>query len=668
MNEIGRSQGSVEDHLRLAALLSEAGRHTEAIEHADRALAIAPDLAPAIHCKSSALLALGDASAAQAGFKRYIELVPLDPGGYNNLGLALIATQAYEEAICACDRALQLRPHYARAHNNRAVALLRMRRFAAALDAADRAVALEPRYTKALITRATAQRALWQPAEALESYRQAFPDPEALAEAFYVLMIDLRRGADAQECAKLLYQIAPERDDVAGMYHHASQFIADWSDFDSRVGAIVEGIRAGRRPTFPLRFLYAADLPAEQQLCARAMGRRFRGEPPLWSGEIYRHDRIRVGYLSSDFYQHATAHLTAGLFEQHDRSRFECFALAYGPRPSEDPMRRRLEAAFEHFIDVDTLSTREIALRIRELEIDVLVDLKGYTSGTRIEILGHRPAPVQVHYLGYPGTSGTDFIDYLITDRHVVPETEARFYDEKLVYMPHCYQVTDDRRREDTRTWTRERAGLPAAGVVLCAFHQTFKLNPVIFDVWMRLLTRLPGAVLWLLERDSAVAARLQDAARRRGVDPARLIFAPELPQAEHLGRLRMADLLLDTSPYSSHTTASDALWMGLPLVAVRGRAFAARVSSSILYAAGLAELVTDSLSQYETLLYELSVEPERLRALRARIEATVRRSPLFQTASFCRHLEYAFEKMHERTQQGLPPEAFAVPGDLPQR
>jgi predicted O-linked N-acetylglucosamine transferase (SPINDLY family) len=648
----------------LATLLSTSGRHSDAIEQADRALGLAADFAPAIHCKSTALLALGEASAAQAGFERYVELVPQDPGGHNNLGLALIAAQAYEEAIRAFDRAIQLRPEYARAHNNRAVALLRMRRFAAALEAADRAVALEPRYTKALITRATAQRALGQPAAALDSYRRAFPDPEALAEAFYVLMIDLRRGADAQECAKLLYQVAPERDDVAGTYHHASQFIADWSDFDARVRAIVEGIRAGRRPTFPLRFLYAADLPAEQQLCARAMARRFRTEPPLWRGEIYRHDRIRVAYLSSDFHQHATAHLTAGLFEQHDRARMECYALAYGPRPTDDPMRRRLEAAFEHFLDVDALSTSEIASRIRELEIDVLVDLKGYTAGTRVDVLSHRPAPVQVHYLGYPGTLGAEFVDYLIADGHVVPESEQRFYDERLVYMPNCYQATDDRRREDANPWTRERAGLPAAGVVLCAFHQTFKLNPAVFDVWMRLLRRLPGASLWMLERDSAVAGRLRDAARTRGVDPARLIFAPELPQAEHLGRLRVADLLLDTSPYSSHTTASDALWMGLPLIALRGRSFAARVSSSIMQAAGLEDLITDSLDQYETLIHDLSVEPERLRALRARIEATARCSPLFQTAAFCRHLEHAYQTMRERTQRGLPPEAFAVPAD----
>lgn len=654
---------SVEEYFRSATRLSEAGRFADAVLQADYALAMAPDFAPAIHCRSASLMALGDASGAHAGFKRYTDLLPQDPGGHNNLGLALIAMQDYEAAINAFDRAIQLRPHYARAYNNWAVALLRTRRFTEALAAAKRAVDLEPHYTKALITLATAQRALGQPVDALDSYRRAFPDPEALAEAFYVLMIDLRRGTEAQECAKRLYEVAPQRDDVAGMYHHASQNIADWSDFSTRVQAIVGGIRAGRRPTFPLRFLYAADLPAEQQLCARAMASRFRAEPSMWQGQIYRHERIRVGYLSSDFHQHATAHLMAGMFEHHDRSRIECYALTYGPTPNGDPMRRRIEAAFEHFIDVDALSSRDIARRILELEIDVLVDLKGYTSGTRLEILSHRPAPVQMHYLGYPGTLGAHFVDYLIADQQLVPDEERTFYDEQLIYMPHSYQVTDDRRAEDTLAWTRERAGLPP-GVVLCAFHQMFKLNPAIFDVWMRLLRRLPQATLWLLERDPAVTARLRDHAQSRGVDPARLVFAPDLPQAEHLGRLRMADILLDTTPYGSHTTASDALWMGLPVVALRGRAFAARVSSSILHAAGLAELITDSLSDYEALLYDLSVHPHRLQALRLRIESKVRQSPLFQTASFCRHLEYAYETVVKRTEQGLPPESFAVPAN----
>jgi predicted O-linked N-acetylglucosamine transferase (SPINDLY family) len=655
------ASSSAEDLHQRAALLGEAGRHGEAVALADRALELRPDLAPAIYCRAVSLLALGEARAAGSGFERYLELEPGDPAGYNNLALALIADQRYEAAVAACDRAIALRPGYARAHNNRAVALLRMRQFAAALAAVDQAVRLEPGYTKALINRATAQRALGQPSAALESFRAAFPDPDALAEACYILMLDLHRGAEARECALLLYKIAPERDGVAGLYHHASQYIADWSDFEPRVQAIVEGIREGRSPTFPWRFLYSADLPAEQQLCARTFARRFREESPLWKGEIYRHDRIRIAYLSSDFHQHATAYLAAGLFERHDRARFECYGLSYGPTPAADPMRNRLQAAFEHFIDVDHCGAREVAARIRELEIDILVDLKGYTTGTRIEILSHRPAPVQIHYLGYPGTLGASCVDYLIADRHVVPPHERGFYDERLVYLPYCYQVTDDRRSEDPQTWTRERAGLPQVGVVLCGFHQTFKLGPALFDVWMRLLHRLPGAILWLLERDAAVTARLEAAAAARGVDPARLIFAPKLPQSEHLGRLRVADLLLDTWPCGAHTTASDALWMGLPVVALRGRAFAARVSSSILQAAGFAELIADSPTDYEALVYRLAAEPQRLRALRARIEGEVRDAPLFNTAAFCRHLELAYQTMWARSQRGLAPDDIAI-------
>jgi predicted O-linked N-acetylglucosamine transferase (SPINDLY family) len=401
-------------------------------------------------------------------------------------------------------------------------------------------------------------------------------------------------------------------------------------------------------------------------MCARAFARRFRAAPPLWRGEVYPHERIRIGYLSCDFHEHATAYLAAGLFERHDRAQFECYALAYGPEPAADPMRRRLKAAFEHFLDLDRFSAREIAARIRALEIDILVDLKGYTSGTRIEILSHRAAPVQIHYLGYPGTLGADFVDYLVADRHVVHAQERAFYDERLVYLPHCYQVTDDRRREDPEPWTRQRAHLPQNGVVLCAFHQAFKLNPSLFDIWMRLLKRLPDATLWLLGRDPEVIEALGAAAAARGVAPSRLIFAPRLPQSEHLGRLRVADLLLDTWPYGAHTTASDALWMGLPVVTLRGRAFAARVSSSILESAGLAELIADSPADYEARVYRLAAEPQRLRALRARIEAGVRQSPLFDTAAFCRHLESAYRTMWTRSRQRLAPQDIVVASAAP--
>jgi predicted O-linked N-acetylglucosamine transferase (SPINDLY family) len=648
--------GEIAWRCNLAALLSGSGRHEEAIREADAALALEPDCAAALYNQATSLLALGRTQAARSRLERCVSLTPDDPRAHNNLGLALAADGRLPAALAHYDRALELKPDYGRALNNRAAAHMSLKRFEAALEDLERAIAVAPRYSRGLFNRGTALRALGQPELALASYRAAFPDADALAAATDVLMRELSRGGEALVCAAELYRLAPDRAEAAGAYHAVSQAMAEWSDYDARVAAILAGVRGGRRPASPFRFLYAADSPADQHACASSAAGAIPIQSPLWRGEIYRHARIRVAYLSSDFYAHATAYLAAGLFEHHDRRRFECFGLAHGKAAPADPMRGRLKAAFEHFEDIDALSAHETAEYIRSLEIDVLIDLKGYTGGSRVEALSYRPAPVQAHYLGYPGTLGAPFVDYLIADRHVIPPEDARHYAERIAYLPHTYQVTDDRRAVDESAWTRERAGLPLTGVVLAAFHQTYKLTPPVFDVWMRLLRRLPTASLWLLERQHDVRNRLAREATARGVDAARLIFAPEVPQAEHLARLRLADLLLDTWPYAAHTTASDALWVGLPVVALRGHSFAARVSGSILHAAGLPELVTDSLADYETLILQPCQQPVRLQALRRRIETSVRASALFDTAGMTRSLENCYEQMWARSQAGLPP------------
>jgi protein O-GlcNAc transferase len=435
-----------------------------------------------------------------------------------------------------------------------------------------------------------------------------------------------------------------------------SQAMAQWSDYGARIASILAGVRAGKQLVSPFRFLYVTDSPAEQLLCATSVARRIPAQQPRWRGEIYSHSRIRVGYLSADFRSHATAYLAAGMFERHDRTRFECFALSHGAASSNDPMQARLRAAFEHFEDLDSLSAAQMAEHIRSLEIDVLLDLKGHTADSRFEVLSYRPAPVQAHFLGYPGALGAPFVDYLIADRHVIPSDEECHYSETIVRLPHTYQVTDDRRIESGQTWSRAQAGLPPEGLLLAALHQTYKLNPVVFDIWMRLLHRLPGATLWLFDKNLGAVRQLRHEAAARGIDPRRLVFAPEISQAEHLSRLRLADLLLDTWPYSSHTTASDALWVGVPVVALRGRGFAARVSASIVSAAGLADLVVGSLEDYEALITRICTEPGRLTTLRRRVESSVRASPLFDTAGFTRALETCFERMYERYRAGLPP------------
>lgn len=652
-----------EIRVELANLLAALGRHREAIQQTELALALDARCAPALYSQAASLLAVGDARAAIERWSTLARLTPDDAGVHNNLGIALAGERRFAAALTAYDRALELKPDYARALSNRAAALMNQQRFAAALVDLERALALEPRYTRAWLNRGAAQRALGDHEAALASYRSAFPDLEALGHATDILMRDLHRGAEALVCAAELYRLAPEREDVVSTYHAASQAMADWSDYPERTARLIAGIRTGRRSIDPFRALYVTDAPEEQLACARAAARAVGAPPALWRGEIYRHDRIRIAYLSSDFYGHATAFLAAGLFEHHDRSEFECYALSYGRCPA-DAMRARLESAFEHFEDVEGSGTQQIAERIRALEIDILVDLKGYTGRSRVEVLAHRPAPVQVHYLGYPGTLGAPFVDYLIADRHVVPVGDEPGYAEKIARLPHTYQVTDDSRTVAGHDLTREQAGLPANGLVLCALHQTYKLNPVVFDVWMRLLRNLPGASLWLLTPDPGARRNLMAEAEARGIAADRLIFAPFVAQDAHLARLKLADLLLDTWPYSAHTTASDALWAGVPLVALRGRSFAARVSSSILHAAGLPELVTESIDDYEALVMNVCATPGRLATLRQRIAASVRESALFDTAGFTRALEACYRLMAARYRMGHPPAAIDVAAD----
>ena len=645
----------------LASLLAEDGRHEEAIAESAAVLAVDPGFATALYNQATSLLALGRADAAVGALSRCAALTPDDKRVHNNLGLALAAQGRHAAALDAYARALRLDAGYWRALNNRASAHMVLRQFEPALADLDRALRLAPRYARALVNRGTTLRALGRHEAALESYRTAFPDPDALANAMDLLMSELQRSGEALACAAELYRVAPERDHAAGAYHAVSQAVAQWHDYDARVAYIAGRIRGGHWAATPFRFLTVSDAPDEQLACARLVPRRILPAAPLWRGEVYRHRRIRVGYLSADFWAHATGYLAAGLFECHDRERFECFAFSHGRPPPDDPLRPRLQSALEHFADVDRLSDSELGACIRDHEIDILVDLKGYTSGSRLELLHLRPAPVQVHYLGYPGTLGTPAIDYLIADPVVVPPEHDRFYSEAIVRLPHTYQVTDDRRIIDPEPWTRAQAGLPALGTVLCAFHQTYKLTPPVFDVWMKVLRGQPDATLWLLEQSPDATRRLGNEAAARGVDPRRLVFAPSLPQARHLARLRLADLLLDTWPYSAHTTASDALWAGVPVIALQGRGFAARVSSSVVNAAGLPELITGSLVQYESLLAELCADPGRLLALRARVAAGVRTSPLFDTAGFTRALEQAYTRMWSRCRQGLPPAAIEI-------
>jgi len=406
-----------------------------------------------------------------------------------------------------------------------------------------------------------------------------------------------------------------------------------------------------------------ADDPAWHLRLAQAYARarhpsdKRLGPLPAWPA----HPRIRVGYFSADFHNHATAWLMAELFEQHDRTRFEWWAFSFGPA-SDDPIRHRLEATFDHFVDVRGQSDEAVARLARSLEIDIAVDLKGFTQDQRAGIFAQRAAPVQVNYLGYPGSMGMAEMDYLLADPHVLPDELKPACSEQVVRLPHCYQP-NDRQRRAAATPTRASQGLPEAGTVFCCFNNNYKITPEVFGLWMDILRDVPGSVLWLYLRHSTAQTRLRHEAQQRGVDPQRLVFATTLPQAEHLARYPLADLFLDTLPYNAHTTASDALWMGLPVLTRRGQSFASRVAASLLHAVDLPELVTDSPEAYRALAVALAQQPERLARMRAHLLSQRDRLPLFDTPRLARAIEQAYTRMHLIQRDGQAPQAFDVAG-----
>ena len=578
-------------------------------------------------------LALGQFAQAEALLRREVEAYPDLIDAYNALGVALINQGRLQDALAVFLEAVRRNPSSAIAHNNVANVLGDLGRREEALPHLQRAVELDP----------------------------------ALADAHYnlgVLLHGVKRHEEAIASLEHALRLAPASTYALSHLVWNEMAICRWEGFAARVEALRAQVRANSNAVEPFTFVAVSHSAQEQRLCAeRHVEQSVPPRPALWQGARYRHDRIRLAYLSADFHEHATAYLMAGLLERHDRARFELIGVSWGP-DDDSPMRKRIERAFERFVDARGRSDDDIARMLVSLEVDVAVDLKGHTTGSRPGILAHRPAPIQAAWLGYPGTMGAGFIDYIVADRFVLPEEDRRFYTEKVAYLPGCYQVNDDRRAIGPATLQRAAAGLPRDGFVFCCFNNNYKILPPVFGAWMRLLRDVPGSVLWLLE-DNAVAKRnLVESARARGVDPARLVFAPRLPPAEHLARHRLADLFLDTLPYNAHTTASDALWAGLPVLTCAGTTFAGRVAGSLLAAVGLDELVTRTAQEYEALALALARDPARLATVREKLAGSLATAPLFDTDRFRRGLEAAYVTMWQSWQRGEAPDGFEVQPD----
>jgi predicted O-linked N-acetylglucosamine transferase (SPINDLY family) len=641
---------------------------SEALGSYERVLELLPTLVVALYNRAVLLTEMQRAPEALEAYERCLEVDPGHAEALNNRGIVLLHLERPGEALESFEASLQLSPTAAQVLNNRGNALRRMDRLAEAVSSFEQALALEPQFFAALLNHGTALQALQSPQAALASLEAALqlrPDDPNVLLAHAQALAGLERYTDATRSLVALLRVAPAFDYAQGLRFYLQSIVCDWEGYQDTARDLVTAVNAGRRAIDPFPFPAVSDSAAAQASCARTYvsDKYPAAAATLWNGERYGHDKIRVAYVSGDFRTHAVSTLLAGVWESHDRRWFQTLAISL--RPAEDsPLGTRVVAAFDEFLDVSESSAAAIAALICEREIDILVDLMGLTVGARQEIFALRPAPVQVCYLGFPGTSGAPYADYILADEFLIPSHVRQHYTEKVVWLPECFQPGDGRRDAGSaRVPTRRELALPEYGFVFCCFNNNYKLNPTCFEVWMRVLRAVPDSVLWLLADNESVEKNLRAEASRRSVDPQRLVFAGRVSYLDHLARLQRADLFLDTLPFNAGSTASDALWATLPILTCPGEAFAARMAGSLLRTVGMPELIVSDLHEYESRAIELATTPGMMAGLRSRLASARDTSPLFDSERYCRHLEVAYTSMCERSRSGARPEEFAVPG-----
>jgi protein O-GlcNAc transferase len=661
---LARQANASDTLLHYGLVLAALEQSEAALVALDRAIAALPRNHSAlalVHAnRGEIFLSEGQAAQALAAFDQALAVETGMAAAWNNRGLALAMLKRHEEALASFNRVIALSPGSVQAHNNRGDALRELRRLDEALASFDRALALDPGDWATHNNRAIALSFMGRMDEALAAYDKALAVQPGLPQALHargnLWWSHKAKLAPALADLERLVRQTPEFPFAAGSLMRLEMTAAHWKDFETRKAQLDAGVRADRPVVEPFIYLALSDRPEDIHRCARLYaGMRFPAQPPLRRAEQRKPGRIRIGYVCGEFRTHPTLYLMAGMFEAHDKAQFEIFAFDNGGS-DDSALRRRFEAAVDKIIDISTLSDREAAAHIQARNIDLLVDLNGYSGNQRMGIFAHRPAAVQVSYLGYPGTLGAPYMDYILADRIVIPQNDQLHYSEKIAWLPHAYQINDDKRAIADRP-DRGAAGLPAQGFVFCNFNHTNKFTPDTFTLWLRLLAQVPGSILWLLKPDPLAVENLRREAQQRGIEPGRLIFAEHLPFEEHLARLGLADLFLDGLPYGAHTTASDALWAGLPLITCRGRTFAGRVAASLLSAVGLPELIAENPGEFESLALMLARQPQALAGLREKLAQNRKSAPLFDTAGTTRAIERAYRHMLEQS----PPHSFAV-------
>ena len=658
----------VEARSNLGAVLLKLGDLDAALRELSQAIDRCSSLAEAWAHRGRVYYELGQFEDAINNYEQAIKLSPDLPEALFGRANALSAMHRYDDAILAYQALLKRNPRHAEAWCDLGTAFHILRRYRKSIDCFRDAINVKPRYALAWSNLACVMHALKQLDEALGTIDRALALDKSLATAWVIkgnILLDLKRLPEAIESYEEAYRLDESLEYIQSTLIHTRMKVCDWTAAEGQVKKFLQDLSASRLYAHPFSVLSLVDNPGLHRIAARGYAEKlsYQTKPEI-KRKSKDSKKLKVGYFSADFHEHATAYLMAELFEKHNRSDFEIVAFSFGPK-DDSPMRRRLRGAFSQFVEIGDYSDPEAALISNNLAIDIAVDLKGYTGDSRPAIFANRAAPLQLSFLGYPGTMSLPCIDYIVADRRLIPAEERTHYSESILYLPNCYQPNDRNRNVSKKEFSLQECGLPKDTFRFACFNASYKITPDILNSWSSILIRVPQSILWLFADNVYAKDNLIRAFVSKGIEESRIIFAEPMSLADHLSRIRNADLFLDTFPYNAHTTASDALWAGLPVVTYAGRSFASRVAASLLKAVELSQLVTHSLRDYEELAVCLASQPERLKALRAHLCDRRDKFRLFDTDAFARGLEQGYRQIFDRYLTGLSPADIEVPNPL---
>ncbi|RQO33613.1 hypothetical protein DBR37_15655 [Herminiimonas sp. KBW02] len=638
----------------------------DAIASFERTLKTSGDFFEALHDLGLAYFHIQKYTESIEAFKKAVPLRPNSFEVLTNLGNSLKAIKENEEALVYQSQAVEADPGRAEGWLNKGVILNALKRYEEALAQYNQALLLKPDYIEAWSNKGNVLHTLKRFEEALSHHNQAVTLSNSDAETLFnkgITLHELKRYDEALEHLDRARQLSPELDFLTGTLIHEQMIVGAWGNFENNIAQLSAELESRFKVASPFSVLSVIDSPHLHLLAAKNwVQQEYPANPSLPQIPKYKNEKIRIAYFSADFRDHPVSALTAELFDLHDRATFELFAFSLQGAPGNDPMRARLSQTFDHFLDVQDMSDIDVARLARKMQLDIAVDLGGHTKDSRPGIFALRAAPIQVNYLGYPGSLGAEYIDYIIADNTLIPTNNQPHYSEKIVYLPGTYMVNDSKREISNTPLKRSEFNLPDSGFVYCCFNNSFKITPLVFASWMRILKKVQGSVLWLSENNASFRSNLKKEAVKQGIDPDRLVFADRVEDhGTHLARHRLADLFLDAKPYNAHTTAMDALQAGLPVLTQIGDSFTSRVAASLLNAIDLPELITHSQEEYEALAIELGSTQNKIEMLKQKLVRNQSTTALLNTQLFTRHIENAYQIMHERQQDGLAPDHIYI-------